>query len=149
MIRFAHTNIISTNWKKLAEFYIKVFNCKPIFPERDLSGIWLDKATNLHHAHLKGIHLALPGYKENPPTLEIFQYTDTLDNLESSINRKGFSHIAFQVDNFEHVISSLIEHGGTLLGEVITTQIPHVGFITFVYAKDIDGNIVEIQHWEK
>ena len=41
---------------------------------RDLSGEWLDRATGLKNAHIKGIHLRLPGYGEGGPTLEIFQY---------------------------------------------------------------------------
>jgi hypothetical protein len=47
MIQFAHTNIITDNWKELAKFYIDVFECKPLFPERDLKGLWLDKAQQL------------------------------------------------------------------------------------------------------
>lgn len=149
MIRFAHTNIITSDWKKLADFYIKVFECKPLLPERDLQGIWLDKATDIPNARLKGIHLVLPGYQESlAPTLEIFQYDNMLENTKPSLNRKGLGHIAFQVDNFEEVLARFLENGGTLVGEVTKTQIENVGAITFVYAKDIDGNIVEIQNWQ-
>ncbi len=74
MIKFAHINIITDDWRKLASFYINVFDCKPIYPERDLKGNWLDKATGIQNARLKGIHLTLPGYDNNLPTLEIFQY---------------------------------------------------------------------------
>jgi hypothetical protein len=55
VIKFAHTNIITDDWHRLADFYIQVFDCKPILPERDLSGVWLDKATHLENAHLTGI----------------------------------------------------------------------------------------------
>ncbi|MEJ2055685.1 MAG: hypothetical protein P8X42_17360, partial [Calditrichaceae bacterium] len=60
--RFAHVNIISKDRKNLAEFYTKVFDCKPRPPERDLSGEWLDRLTGLHQSGIKGIHLKLPGY---------------------------------------------------------------------------------------
>ena len=60
-MRYAHTNIVAKDWKALADFYIQVFGCTAKPPERDLAGEWLDKATGLHNAHLKGIHLPLPG----------------------------------------------------------------------------------------
>ncbi|MEO6166964.1 MAG: hypothetical protein ABIO46_10715, partial [Chitinophagales bacterium] len=94
-MQYAHTNIITDDWKRLAEFYILVFDCKPLFPERDLKGEWLDKATGLKDAHLTGIHLALPGYDGKSPTLEIFQYGNNEAGLPSVINRKGYGHLAF------------------------------------------------------
>ncbi|MEZ4850194.1 MAG: VOC family protein [Bacteroidia bacterium] len=147
MIKFVHTNIITDDWKKLSEFYIQVFDCKPLLPERDLNGDWLAKATNIKNAHLKGIHLLLPGY-ENPPTLEIFEYDKNEPNLKSLANRKGFGHIAFRVSNVNDVLNKVLNHGGSKLGEVVETNIPNVGKLTFVYAKDIDGNIIEIQSWQ-
>jgi predicted enzyme related to lactoylglutathione lyase len=148
MIKFVHTNIITDDWRKLANFYIQVFECKPVLPERDLQGRWLDKATNIENAHLKGIHLALPGYENNPPTLEIFQYENNIENLEPILNRKGFGHIAFKVNNVEEVLTKLLENGGKKVGEVVKTEILNAGHLTFVYAKDIDGNIIEIQNWK-
>jgi len=127
---------------------MNVFDCKPLFPERNLKGKWLDKATNIENAHLTGIHLLLPGYENNLPTLEICQYDNNLDTLETFSNRKGFGHFAFKVDNVQEILNRLIQNGGTQLGEVIETEIPSSGHITFVYAKDIDGNIIEIQNWK-
>lgn len=42
-IKYVHTNIVSSDWKSLADFYINVFGCQPILPERNLSGSWLEK----------------------------------------------------------------------------------------------------------
>lgn len=148
MIKFAHINIITDNWQQLADFYIKVFGCVPLFPERDLTGVWLDKATKIENAHVRGIHLALPGYESNPPTLEIFQYDKNLENLQPIANRKGFGHIAFKVENVQEMAENIINNGGTLLGEIVETTIPNAGYLTFAYAKDPDGNIIEIQNWK-
>jgi glyoxylase I family protein len=82
------------------------------------------------------------------PTLEIFQYDANADKLPSQTNRKGFGHIAFKVDNVEQILSRLLENGGIKVGEMVTTEISNSGQITFVYAKDIDGNIIEIQSWK-
>ena len=149
MIEFAHVNIISDNWKKLADFYMNVFDCIPLLPERDLKGDWLEKATNIDGAHITGIHLLLPGNEDNPPTLEILQYDQSLDAPESFSNRKGFGHIAFRVDSVEDVLSRLLQHGGTKVGELTETEITGSGHLSFVYAKDIDGNIIEIQNWKE
>lgn len=149
MIKFVHTNIITDDWRKLSDFYIKVFECKPILPERNLKGSWLDKATGIENAHLTGIHLALPGYENGLPTLEIFQYGHNLKKPESQANRKGLGHIAFKVDDVSLVLEKLLDAGGTQMGEVVEIEIAGAGQLTFVYAKDIDGNIIEIQNWKQ
>ena len=149
VIKFVHTNIITNDWRKLSEFYIRVFDCKAVLPERDLKGEWLDKATNIKDAHIAGIHLALPGYKDKGPTLEILQYDHNLDALETFSNRMGFGHIAFNVNDVEEILNSLLQHGGTQLGDLIETEIPNSGHLTFVYARDPDGNIIEIQNWKE
>ena len=74
MIKYKHTNLIAKDWKQLSNFYQSVFKCKPIPPERDLSGNWLDRITDIQAAHITGIHLRLPGFGDDGPTLEIFQY---------------------------------------------------------------------------
>ncbi|AOY78390.1 glyoxalase [Clostridium formicaceticum] len=146
---YVHTNIVSKNWKELAQFYINVFKCEPVYPERDLSGKWLDRLTNLKNAEIKGIHLRLPGY-ENGPTLEIFEYTSTnFSGITPEINRHGFGHIAFHADSVEDVLKKLLQHGGQQLGEVVIKDFGEIGVLTAVYAKDPEGNLVEIQNWQK
>ena len=148
-IKFVHTNIVARNWKKLASFYIEVFDCKPVLPERNLKGNWLDELTGLDDVNIKGIHLQLPGF-ENGPTLEIFEYSpEKKEKIPASVNRQGFAHIAFHVDNVDEITKKIIENGGKKYGEVIKTEIEGVGILTAVYACDPEGNIVEIQNWEK
>lgn len=148
-IQYVHTNLIARDWRKLADFYIEVFNCKPQYPERDLSGEWIDKMTNIGNVKVKGIHLSLPGY-ENGPTLEIFAYEPTnWKSTESVINQQGFGHIAFHVDDVGNVVQKLIAHGGKTLGEIITKNYSELGLLTAVYAQDPEGNFIEIQNWDK
>jgi predicted enzyme related to lactoylglutathione lyase len=146
--KFSHVNIISKDWRSLAEFYIQVFECKPKLPERDLSGKWVDELTDVSDAHIKGIHLILPGYANDGPTLEIFEYSETVKNDEKRINLEGFGHIAFAVEDVEQKLNFLLEHGGSVVGKLIDAEIDGVGKITVVYAKDPEGNIIEIQTWE-
>lgn len=146
--RFAHVNIISSNWRKLADFYIKVFNCTEKLPERDLSGIWLDELTGLSQSKIRGMHLYLPGYGAYGPTIEIFEYEQNLPNANKQINLEGFGHIAFAVKNVEEKMHLLLQNGGSVVGKLVNAQIEGVGSISVVYAKDPEGNIVEIQKWD-
>jgi catechol 2,3-dioxygenase-like lactoylglutathione lyase family enzyme len=144
-IKFVHTNIIAKNWQKLAQFYIDVFDCSPLFPERDLSGFWMDKLTSITDVHAKGMHLRLPGY-ENGPTLEIFGYNKAeLRDNDPLVNAQGFGHIAFHVDN---VLEKLLANGGTKYGELVEKEIEGIGIIKVIYTKDPEGNIIEIQNWK-
>ena len=145
--KYVHTNLIAKDWKKLAAFYEKIFGCVKILPERNLSGIWIDDATNLSNINIKGIHLRLPGYGDSGPTLEIFQYNKSIEDRKAMINQHGIAHIAFLVDDVERVVEELIREGGTLVGKIVNADIEGAGNITFAYARDPEGNILEIQKW--
>ncbi|TCL70942.1 catechol 2,3-dioxygenase-like lactoylglutathione lyase family enzyme [Hydrogenispora ethanolica] len=148
-IRYVHTNLIAKDWRKLAQFYIDVFACQPLYPERDLSGSWLEQATGIDGVHIRGIHLRLPGY-ENGPTLEIFTYApENLRPEPPRINDQGFGHLAFHVDSVEELTAKLLAHGGATLGPIIRQDYPELGQLTFVYATDPEGNFIEIQNWQK
>ena len=41
------------------------------------------------------------------------------------------------------------EKGGSCVGEVVNAVIDNVGRINVVYARDPEGNIIEIQKWEQ
>ncbi len=146
-MKFVHLNIISRDWKKLADFYIKVFDCKPIFPERNLAGKWLDDATAIQNAHISGIHLRLPGFEEGSPSLEIFQYDENIEQQDRKINTEGITHMAFRVEDVDYVLQEILNYGGSQIGNVTKKTIEDIGTITFVYAADPEGNIIEIQNW--
>lgn len=147
-MKFAHTNIVSTNWKKLADFYIKTFDCKIVPPIRKQSGEWLETGTGLKNAKLEGAHLLLPGYGENGPTLEIYQY-ETIEEQDSvAPNKRGFGHIAFEVESVELVLKDVKKNGGESFGIITKRDVKGVGEITFVYARDPEGNLIELQSWK-
>lgn len=64
------------------------------------------------------------------------------------ITSQGFGHIAFLVDDVEKCLLAIKENGGSAVGEVVKGDIAGVGKIHVVYAKDPEGNIIEIQKWE-
>jgi predicted enzyme related to lactoylglutathione lyase len=147
-IKYVHTNLIARDWKSLAQFYIDVFGCVTVPPERHLSGEWIDRMTGIAGVRVDGVHLALPGY-EHGPTLEIFSYYPAAFTARPEINRPGFGHIAFHVDDVRSVVNQVMEHGGALLGEIIVKEYETLGRLTAAYTKDPEGNIIEIQNWGK
>ncbi len=146
-IRYAHTNIIAQDWQLLCQFYTEVFNCIPVPPKREQSGGWLDKGTGVKNASLQGMHLRLPGYGDQGPTLEIYSYSDILANQKPLPNRKGYGHLAFEVDQLEQCLNKALEKGAQKHGEISTTKVEGVGTISFIYISDPEGNIIELQHW--
>ena len=148
-IRYTHTNVIAHDWRALAAFYIEVFECVPSGPERDLSGAWVDALTGLTGAHVNGAHLLLPGHGADGPTLEVFAYEPAATGEPGRINRPGFGHIAFHVDDVDAMLATVLAHGGSTLGEVVHRDYPELGRLTAVYARDPEGNILELQNWAK
>lgn len=149
MFRYVHTNIIAKDADKLIEFYKTVLHCRSINEKRDLRGEWLDKLTNVKNAHIRGEHLLLPGYGEDHPTLEIFSYDTVEDTILAEVNRPGLAHIAFEVEEVEAILAEIIKAGGSHLGEVVTAEYPNQIEAVFVYARDPEGNIIELQSWRK
>ena len=145
--KYVHTNLTTRDWRRLVRFYCEVFGCVPRPPERDLSGDWLDRLTGLQAAHLTGIHLSLPGFDGDGPTLEIFSYDHMAAGSPPVVKRSGFGHLAFSVGDVEAALEAVLEAGGGVVGEVATTRVAGVGVLRVVYARDPDGNILELQHW--
>lgn len=147
MVQYGHTNIITHDWRRLAQFYTDVFGCTPYGPVRDLKGHWLTKGTGVANAAITGIHLLLPGHGENGPTLEIFQYPENIEKLPVMANRKGFGHIGLKVDDVAAYTQKVLAHGGSMVGEIVHGNVEGAGDISFVYVADPDGNIIELQKW--
>lgn len=147
MTRYVHTNIVAKDSEKLIKFYKEVLGCKSIGEKRDLKGEWLDKLTGLKDAHIVGEHLCLPGYDKDHPTLEIFSYQMN-EEQQHKINQCGIAHLAFEVSSVEETLDKLLAAGGNCIGELVHTEYEDGRRATFVYATDVEGNIVELQSWD-
>lgn len=147
--KFGHLNLIARDWRALARFYEELFGCKPVPPERDYRSRDLDAGTGLHDAHLTGVHLRLPGHGEHGPTLEIYQYDELAPGDRPVLNRPGFAHIAFAVDDVRSAQKEVLSRGGRAVGEVVTLQVATGARVTFCYVTDPEGNIIELQSWSQ
>ena len=147
-VKYVQTNLKAQDWRKLAEFYKKVFGCAAVPPERDFKGADLEAGTGIHGAHLTGVHLRLPGYGDEGPTLEIFNYNILEEKPETAVNRPGYGHIAFQVDDVEKAKKLVLENGGREIGKIVTLETSAGKKVTWCYLADPEGNAIELQRWE-
>lgn len=145
--KYKHTNIVARDWRKLAEFYERIFDCEPVPPERAAVGEWVGRCTGVPGAEVHGVHLRLPGYGVDGPTLEIFQYNKTKQQPETAINRPGLAHLAFEVDDVQAAADTVLAAGGGRVGDLVAAEICGAGTITFIYVTDPEGNIIELQKW--
>lgn len=146
--KYVHTNIVARDWKNLARFYEQVLGCTPMPPERDYQGAWVNDVTAIEgEISLCGMHLRLPGYDENGPTLEIFQYSRQPQRPPVAVNQPGFAHIAFLVPDVEAARDAVLVGGGKDLGKLHTMQVPGAGTIKLIYMTDPEGNVIEMQCW--
>lgn len=145
--RFGHVNVTSADWRRLAAFYEGVFGMEVVPPERDYRGPDLEAATRVTDAHLTGAHLRLPGLGPDGPTLEIYQYDAVESGRPPRVDRAGWGHIAFQVPDVPAAVEAFVAAGGSRHGEIITSTTKTGAKVTWCYAADPDGNLVELQAW--
>ena len=145
--RFGHTAIVARDPESLAAFYIEVLDCEISGPRRDLFGTALERGMGLPGAHVQGVHLRLPGHGGQGPVLEIFRLEQTVPGSDA-VNRVGLMHIAFSVDDVQTTLDRITAAGGSSQGELAEVSVAGVGTAEFVYARDPEGNIVELQGWK-
>ena len=147
-MKYAHTNVNAKDWEKLRDFYCAVFEGKVVPPERDLGGAWFEKASGIPGAHVRGCHVALPGYAEGGPVLEIFTHENGFGE-PGAFNHAGFGHLGILVDDVEATYQKLLANGGSSDGQITSHYYEHTGqTLTMIYAKDPEGNIIEIMRWD-
>lgn len=145
--KYVHTNLIAKDWPSLAHFYQDIFGCVPVQPERHFKGKDLERGTGLPDAQLDGVHLRLPGFDGNGPTLEIFNYSQLQVRPPTAVNRPGFGHIAFEVDDVQKARDAVLAAGGISIGEIVTLQVSTGVRVTWCYVTDPEENIIELQTW--
>lgn len=147
---FHHTNINSHDPERLAQFYIEVFGCTRNGPQRNLQGDWIERGTGLKGARITGVMLRLPGHGEKGPNLEIFKVEGSETAEPGRVTRPGLMHLCFEVDDAHATLERIIASGGRPEGEIVDTgTLPGVGRADFTYARDPDGNIVELISWKR
>jgi catechol 2,3-dioxygenase-like lactoylglutathione lyase family enzyme len=146
--RFGHVNIVAEDWRRLAAFYVDVYGCVIVPPERDYAGPELERGTGVVDAALRGAHLRLPGHGPDGPTLEIYEYARSEPRPPGpAANRLGLGHIAFAVADVATARMAVLGSGGGAVGDVVTLTTADGRRVTWCYVSDPEGNVLELQSW--
>ena len=96
--RYVHTNLIARDWRALrllpgsARLRTRAAGARSVWPR-----------SGSRHRYPRrtpaGRHLRLPGRGDDGPTLEIFTYGSLVERPATAVNRLGFGHIAFSVED--------------------------------------------------
>jgi predicted enzyme related to lactoylglutathione lyase len=145
--KYVHTNLIAHDWRALAAFYTEVFGCVLVPPVREYRSADLDRLTGIVDAHQFGAHLRLPGWGDDGPTLEIFGFDQMPEPNTRAVNRLGFGHIAFHVDDVLAARERVLAAGGAAIGDVVMLTNAVGARVTVCYMTDPEGNAIELQRW--
>ena len=145
--RYGHTNLIARDWRRLADWYERLFGCTPVPPERDYSGTRSRARHRRAERGPQGRAPPAPGHGDDGPTLEIYTFASTSGESEAGIDRPGFGHIAFAVADVDSARGRVLDEGGSAIGEVVTLTTADGRRVTWCYVADPEGNAVELQSW--
>jgi predicted enzyme related to lactoylglutathione lyase len=70
-----------------------------------------------------------------------------LGDASGLVNAAGFSHIAFEVDDVAETLARVLANGGSTVGKIVSSTYADGRTIQVVYAKDPEGNVIELQSW--
>jgi len=97
------------------------------------------RAQEHHVAHL-GVHVA--GFETSPYGIEWIRFEPHCRVPEIV---RIVPHIAFAVDDVDDALSSVIAGGGSAVGDIAMTESHGAPSFRVAYARDPEGNIVELQ----
>ena len=141
--RFRHVAIVASDLDVMLEFYTSVLG----FRERSRYESASDdfrRGVGLPHVVAEVVHL---GMVDSPVEIEMFQFDDTLAACadRARANLPGYRHIAFVVEDLGAACAQLRDLGVQFFSNPITLGASgSVAGIQFVYFKDPEGNIVEL-----
>ena len=134
---FSHAGITVSDFNRAVRFYSDVFGCPlvgvadtPPDRVRGFFGVAGDQPT------CKIGWIRVPG----GGVLEIFEFTPQQPPSGVPWNRVGLTHISFNVKNTQEWYDYLVGKGVEVLGPPERSPRGH----TFFFAKDFDGNLIEL-----
>ncbi len=139
--RFRHVALVVRDLDRMVEFYTRLLGLK-LKRTFEIESEEFRKGIGVEDAKAKGVHLMVP---DSNVEIELIQF-DQSENEETSVaNMTGYRHIAFIVDDLEKSFETLKENGIEFVSEPITVTEPEsVRGFQFVYFRDPEGNIVEL-----
>ena len=133
----SHAGITVSDFNKAVRFYSDIFGC-PLVGVADTPSDRVRSffGVNAEQAACKIGWIRVPG----GGVLEIFEFTPHRPPEAVPWNRVGLTHISFNVRNTQRWHDYLVSRGVECLGPPERSPRGH----TFFFAKDFDGNLIEI-----
>jgi catechol 2,3-dioxygenase-like lactoylglutathione lyase family enzyme len=134
---FSHTGITVSDFNRAVQFYWDVFGC-PLVGVADTPS---DRVRSFF-----GVDAAQPACKigwirvPGGATLEIFEFQPQQPPITVPWSRVGLTHISFNVRNTQKWYDYLVGKGVECLSTPERSPRGH----TFFFAKDLDGNLIEM-----
>lgn len=141
-MKLTHINVVARDADALAGFYRRVFELELLREPRMLSGEKVSRGNGLPNSVIRSVWLKLPGI--GAPFLEIHQHETTHDRARPRVNEPGFGHLSFEVSDIGGTLAAIIEAGGSQAGEITDFGSKDKPLL-IVYARDIEGNILELE----
>jgi catechol 2,3-dioxygenase-like lactoylglutathione lyase family enzyme len=141
-LKLLHVSLTARDADALSAFYKSAFGFVERRPPKRLSGKVVSRGNGLPNSDIYAIWLNLPDIQG--PFLEIMTYSKTVERPTPAVNDTGYAHLAFEVDDLHDTVSTVVQSGGSLQGEVTnfgTQDQPHL----IVYVRDPEGNILELE----
>lgn len=135
-LRFIHVNVIVADWQHTVAFYQRALGAVPQGFERNYRGRYIGQLTGIAGAAVRGRHVALPGYAEGGPTLEVFTY-----NTAPAQGPLGMSDIGIVATEFMvHDIAAAAQHMVAAGARLHDSSTPDG-----VLLIDPDGNLIRLK----
>ncbi len=141
-LRLAHINLVARNVESLAAFYVNVMKCTVLRGPKTLSGEKVSRGNGLSNSEILTIWLKFPELEH--PFLEIHEHRITHHRGEPRVNEPGFGHLAFQMEDIRSTLSSIIQAGGSQIGQITNFGTPESPYL-IAYARDPEGNLLELE----
>lgn len=141
-MKLKHVSIVARDADRLADFYKTVFGCVDRRPRKILSGEKISQGNGLPNSEIYSAWLNLPGV--NVPFLEILEYKLFHDRSIPMVDETGYGHIAIEVEDIRATMAAVFEAGGAALGEITDLGTADAPCLV-VYARDLEGNILELE----
>ena len=139
-----HINIVVNSLKESKEFFCRLgFTVQH---EGDLEGEWISSIVNLNDVKASYVQLSLPNTETNLELIKFYSPTPPDGDNKNLPNHIGIRHIAFEVDDIEKIVASMVDDEVEFFGDVQTY--PETGK-KLVYFYGPDGIILEFAQYKE
>ena len=146
--RFRHIAIVVSDLEPMLQFYTQILGFQ-IKRQFDIQSEDFRKGIGIANAKARGVHLSVPGGVE----IELFQFLEPRSDpiiSPASPNRQGFRHIALVVSDLQKSYYDLVAKGVNFFSAPVVVKEPkEVAGFQFVYLRDPEGNIIELNQLPK